>query len=358
MPDYTLKPTFPISSVVDASQRKAQIEQQAKENASAQLMQGLAAVGTIGKSYFDQKRQIAQSLALGKQLGIPDDEAKTMSPDQMLSAAKVKQGNVDMSALFSLLNGGRMPAGMVPSAPAAGSSAAMAPPIEGSAPLAVPSQAPSVNKATATLATRLGLANRPKTIMTKEEALSAGEVPAGTQIVDTGREDRHEENKITSVIKAFDNDGGVRKQQGAIDGASTVRELVLSGNPIGAGAIPTYMARASGEVGNLSEADKAPFGGTRAILGRMQAAFEQMATGQLSQTNRDFLLEMADMMEKNANANLDRRAHDLSKQYAKAFKMNDREIYETLRPGRPYEAPKKKEEQKSTGGWSYVGPAQ
>lgn len=336
MPDYTLKPSFPIASVIDAAQRKAQIEQQAKETGNAQLLQGLGAIGQIGKSYFDQKRQIAQSLALGRQLGISDDESRSMTPDQIVSVAKVKQGNVDMQALFGLLNPGKtFPGATVPSTPLKAGNPGK--PEVSTSPL--PSTA---NKATAALATRVGLANRPKPVMSKEEALAAGEVPSGTQILDMGREERHDEAKFTNVIKAFDNDPGARKQVAAIDSANTVRELVISGNPIAAGAIPTYMARASGEVGNLSEADKAPFGGTRAILGRMDAAFQQMATGQLSQSNREFLLEMADMMEQNANKNLDRRARELSRQYSKPYKMKDRDLYDTLRPGRSFEEEPKK----------------
>lgn len=68
MPDYNFKPSFPISSVVDAAQRKAQIEQQSQQMGNQQLAQGLQAVGQIGQSLFEQKQKVAQALALGKML--------------------------------------------------------------------------------------------------------------------------------------------------------------------------------------------------------------------------------------------------------------------------------------------------
>ena len=137
----------------------------------------------------------------------------------------------------------------------------------------------------------------------------------------------------TDIVNKFNSDSGVKKINATIDSAATVRELALSGNPIAAGAIPTYMARASGEVGNLSEADKAPFGGSRAILSRLDAALKQQATGQLSDDNRQFIISLADTMEKRAVDNLDRRANEVSSQYGEAsdfLKSND--IYNTLRP--------------------------
>lgn len=137
----------------------------------------------------------------------------------------------------------------------------------------------------------------------------------------------------TDIVAKFNTDPGVRKIQSSVDASSNVRELVLSGNPIAASAIPTYMARASGEVGNLSEADKRPFGGSQAILQRMQAAFQQMATGRLTPDNSKFLLDLSDAMENSAIRNLDRRAKDLSDQYGQASDfLKPDDIYKTLRP--------------------------
>ena len=135
----------------------------------------------------------------------------------------------------------------------------------------------------------------------------------------------------TNIVSKFTADPQVRKYQQAMDSAATISELANSGNPIAAGAIPTFMARASGEVGNLSEADKAPFGGSRAIFERLEAALTQKATGQLTPENQKFINELSSIMGKNAKKNLKGLARTRAKQYGKASDfLNEDEIYNTL----------------------------
>mgnify|MGYP001614723155 CR=1 FL=1 len=136
-----------------------------------------------------------------------------------------------------------------------------------------------------------------------------------------------------SIVDKFNADTVVRKQSQSIAAASSVRELVNSDNPIAASAIPTYMARASGEVGNLSEPDKAPFGGSQAILSRLEAALTQKATGRLTQDNAQFLIQLSDVMEQSAIRNMDRIAQERAGQYSKTSKsLNKNDIYNMLRP--------------------------
>lgn len=142
------------------------------------------------------------------------------------------------------------------------------------------------------------------------------------------------------IIDTFNANPQVRKQQQSLDGASAVRELALSGNPIAAAAIPTYMARASGEVGNLSEPDKAPFGGSRAILERMEASLNQLSKGQLTEENKNFLIDLSDIMSRNAEKNLDRKAREMAKQYGSGrIGFKPEEIFKSLRPDSQYKEP-------------------
>lgn len=154
------------------------------------------------------------------------------------------------------------------------------------------------------------------------------------------RYDERRQKEKTDIIGKFNSDSGVKKIDTSIDAAANIRELATSGNPIAANAIPTYMARASGEVGNLSEADKRPFGGSQAIFARMEAALKQATTGQLSADNKKFILALANTMEKRAIANKDRRAREWSLQYGKANDYLDpNDLYDTLRPGAQPAAP-------------------
>lgn len=146
------------------------------------------------------------------------------------------------------------------------------------------------------------------------------------------RYDERRQKDKTEVVGKFNK--ATEKIEASIDAANNIRGLVDSDNPIAASAVPTFMARASGEVGNLSEADKRPFGGSQALLSRLEAALTQKANGRLTRENAVFIKQLADVMEKRAIANKDRRARELSLQYAAANDYLDaNDLYETLRPG-------------------------
>lgn len=147
------------------------------------------------------------------------------------------------------------------------------------------------------------------------------------------RYDERRQKEKTDIIDKFNRSSGVVKIEASLDAANTIRGLVDSNNPIAASAVPTFMARASGEVGNLSEADKRPFGGSQALLSRLEAAITQKANGRLTRENAAFIKNLADTMEKRAVSNKDRRAREWSLQYGKANDFLDpNDLYDTLRP--------------------------
>lgn len=81
--------------------------------------------------------------------------------------------------------------------------------------------------------------------------------------------------------------------------ANSALEVLANGNPIGDKSVTTFMAKASGEVGALSEADKAPYGGSQAIVARLKQASSNMATGTLTDENRAFLASLTKTIIKN-----------------------------------------------------------
>lgn len=215
MPDFTFKQNFPMAEVINAAQRKAAMEQEAKQQGDAQFVKGLESIGKIGQSMVDKKLQVAQALALGKQFGIPDEQARLMHPDQVLKVAAVNKGQIDsevLGAWLNRLNGGAptmtgtpatAPAAKpkaatpAPQAPAPAASAVMPSPMAAPgapAPLPgpttgqmpVPIAAPPprmVNKATADLAMKTAMATRMQPVMTQQAGLEAGAVPLGTHLV-------------------------------------------------------------------------------------------------------------------------------------------------------------------------------
>jgi len=69
-------------------------------------------------------------------------------------------------------------------------------------------------------------------------------------------------------------------------------------------------------------------------MARLEAAITQKANGRLTKENAAFIKALADTMEKRAVSNKDRRARELSLQYASANDYLDaNDLYDTLRPG-------------------------
>lgn len=149
---------------------------------------------------------------------------------------------------------------------------------------------------------------------------------------DMKRRERRSDER-TKIVDRFNADQSVKKAQASIDGAGMISALANTANPIANAAIPTFMARASGEVGNLSEADKAPFGGSQAIVARLQAAATQATSGQLTEENRRFINELSSLMENRAKENIRNLAAKRAKQYSRASDfLNESDILSTLYP--------------------------
>lgn len=270
MPDFTLKPTFPMASVIDAAQRKAQIEQQSQTAANQQLVQGLDAIGQVGQSLVDKRMKVAQALALGKQFDIPDNIAKGMDPAQILQVGAIKKGQVDMTMLMSMLHPGftpnvaptATPASGTPSTPSNGailasnSTATPIPapspaipqpatqdiPASAPVPIAAPPAMPKmVNKATVDTAMKMAAANRLEPVVTRAQAEAAGGVKHGTHILpdqsgsDNKEQDRLEQNAMTRVA-GVRGDASMARIESQRDAASiaynTIQGAKNEGRPI------------------------------------------------------------------------------------------------------------------------------
>lgn len=96
MPDFRLQPTFPISSVIQAAQRKGELDNETTMQQSQLFNSALTQIGTISQSLMDKRRNVAQALAIGKQFDIPENLSRTMEPDQILKVGAIKQGQGSM----------------------------------------------------------------------------------------------------------------------------------------------------------------------------------------------------------------------------------------------------------------------
>lgn len=96
MPDFRMQQQFPIAAVIDAAQKKGQLDNQTTLQQSQLFDSAMDKIGTVSQSLLDKRRRVAQSLAIGKQFDIPDNLSSAMEPDQVLKVGATKQGQGSM----------------------------------------------------------------------------------------------------------------------------------------------------------------------------------------------------------------------------------------------------------------------
>lgn len=255
MPDFTVKNNFPMEAVINAAQRKAALEQQAKTEGNQQLLQGLQAIGQVGQSLVERRQKIAQALALGKQFDIPDDVSRTMDPSQIIQVATVKKGQIDMNMLLNLLHPGFSP-NPATATPASGTPASSGAMLTGSpspapqpvqqppasqmssipVPVPVPPVVPPKMVNTATMNAAMKIAGQQVPVMTTAEALEKGHVQKGTLIKDeksgSNTDDPKYQQKLEKQyqdmkLKALSNrSGGLGVEDGKVNQAIHIRNSI------------------------------------------------------------------------------------------------------------------------------------
>lgn len=159
---------------------------------------------------------------------------------------------------------------------------------------------------------------------TQAEKRKSGQFEYGKQEKEQGQQ--------TKIVDTFNKDEVVKKANEMIASADNVIGLVNSDNPIGHAAIPTFMARAAGEVGALTEADKAPFGGTKALSGRIAQVMSDYQSGKLTPENKKFVLDLTKTMQKNANRNKAKRALTERSKLMTAGQYDAKQINDLIMP--------------------------
>jgi len=97
-----------------------------------------------------------------------------------------------------------------------------------------------------------------------------------------------------------------KKNNESIDEATTALKLLAQNNPVADQAIGTFMARASGEVGNLTEAEREMFRGSPAITRLASALFRKRSAGLITEADRADIARLATAMRQ-ANVNAVRK---------------------------------------------------
>lgn len=272
IPDFTMKPQFPIASVISAAQQNAQLQQQARQQGQQSLLEGLQSIGQIGQTLVDHRRSMAQALALGHALGMAPEETQGMMPDQVLEAAKIKQSSIQMPQMMMMMhpelaNNPGFAKYMQPHSQQQPTQLTSGTPDQGGAslistgtdqqqqptpPTAPPMQMPMVNKATAALASRFALANKPEKVYQYVQGKGLVEVGTkhkGDQVITSNpadtisRENSKEQDKLEQQarqgLQSVRGDISIKNVEAQRDAAITaynrLKQIEFSGkapNPV------------------------------------------------------------------------------------------------------------------------------
>ena len=149
-----------------------------------------------------------------------------------------------------------------------------------------------------------------------------------------------QQNRVTDYTKAFERDTAMLKKR-----AQQLSEIyehldaIAAGNEIAPQDIKTLFARLSGEVGNLTQAERDVYGGSQAILTRLRSAASIMATGQPLGENMAFLRDLAQRSERAIGRERSKSAWAKAQQLAKvrdrtgATFLTPEEAFDRLLPG-------------------------
>lgn len=109
MPDFTLKPTFPVASVIDAAQRNNQLQLAAQQAGQQSLIQGLQSIGQVGQSLYDQKMKMAQALAASKLYAQTPEGQQMMGTNPVTSSPSGQPVTQNQTAAFNPATGSVTP---------------------------------------------------------------------------------------------------------------------------------------------------------------------------------------------------------------------------------------------------------
>ena len=123
---------------------------------------------------------------------------------------------------------------------------------------------------------------------------------AKSQNAAAGKLDKEQDKLVIDAGTKFES--AAKKHLEAVGQARSAKALLASGNPIADNAIGTFMARATGEVGNLTEAERKPFTGSMDIRSQLSQAMQQWKSGTLTAKNRKLVELLAGKMEESAKS--------------------------------------------------------
>lgn len=115
----------------------------------------------------------------------------------------------------------------------------------------------------------------------------------------------------------------------------TADQVLRMGNPIGDASVGVMFARASGDVGAVSDYAEQKFKGSKGLLERIAQAKSEWSSGTMSEDNRKFMLELSQKYREAKKKQIKEVAHRYSRQAHQAasrtgFDTTPEEMYEGI----------------------------
>ena len=185
--------------------------------------------------------------------------------------------------------------------------------------------------------------------LTAKARLQANEMAAAERVAELKKDKKLGDIEIRHLAKGQEQlQSGAKKHFEAIEQARSARALLDSDNPLADNAIPTFMARATGEVGALSEADKKPYGSAKDILSRISQVTEELRTGKLTTANREFIGKLATTFENSGRRAVNAYADRVASQKSALIGMDRAEARRRILPS-DWESPSGEAQTKPAG---------
>lgn len=144
----------------------------------------------------------------------------------------------------------------------------------------------------------------------------ANERIAQSKEVFVDRQDEDKTRKMEKPIKSYESDATVKQVNEALLRAEGARVALENDSVFALPATSRALARLSGEVGVLTDADVAVWQGSQAVLDRFSRWMKNAAKGTMTQEDKKNAKEMLDVYTKVAENRKRQKAVEIAKRYA------------------------------------------
>lgn len=132
--------------------------------------------------------------------------------------------------------------------------------------------------------------------------------------------------------------------------ADTAIQALDLKNPVADSAVKTMLAKASGEVGNLTEAEREMFGGSQAYVAKVKRLANMGAVGLLPEADRALLRQVASVYRQSVERQIAKKSELIANQLSQNSGIDKAEAVRLIAPVELFTAKESPQKQQGSGG--------